>query len=78
MAASSPWHPISKELYENSWVKSASWKNGKSYYGINLPLGNFDKGGPLFFEQYTFMGIDPNGLKDTRGLTMRNKQKITR
>ncbi|MDE3145640.1 MAG: beta-glucosidase, partial [Bacteroidota bacterium] len=68
VAASSPYHPISKELYENSWVKSASWKNGKKYYGIELPLGNFDKGGPLFFEQYTFMGIDPNGLKDDHGI----------
>ena len=68
VAASSPYHSISKELYENSWVKSASWKNGKKYYGIELPLGNFDKGGPLFFEQYTFMGIDPNGLKDDHGI----------
>jgi hypothetical protein len=68
VAAASPVHPISKELYENSWVKSASWKNGKTYYGIELPLGNFDKGGPLFFEQYTFMGIDPNQLKDDKGI----------
>jgi len=67
VAASSQWHPISKQLYENSWVESASWKNGKSYYNYTLPLGNFDKGGPLFFEQYTFMGIDPNGLKDDKG-----------
>ena len=64
MAASSPTHPISKELYENSWVRGQSWKNGKSYFGIRLPLGNFDYGGPLFFEQYTFMVVDPNGLKD--------------
>jgi hypothetical protein len=68
LAASSPMHAISKELYENSWVKSASWKNGKEYYGIKLPLGNFDYGGPLFFEQYTFMGIDPNNLKDDHGI----------
>ncbi|HEX9510661.1 MAG TPA: glucoamylase family protein, partial [Puia sp.] len=68
LAASSPTHPISKELYENSWVKSQSWMNGKSYYGIKLPLGNFDYGGPLFFEQYTFMGIDPNGLKDDNNI----------
>jgi len=68
IAASSPYHSISKELYENSWVKSSSWKNGKNYYGIELPLGNFEKGGPLFFEQYTFMGIDPNGLKDDHGI----------
>jgi hypothetical protein len=68
IAASSPYHSISKELYENSWVKSSSWKNGKKYYGLELPLGNFDKGGPLFFEQYTFLGIDPNGLKDDHGI----------
>ncbi len=68
VAASSPYHSISKELYENCWVKSASWKNGKKYYGFELPLGNFDKGGPLFFEQYTYMGIDPNGLKDDNGI----------
>ena len=68
MAASSPTHPISKELYESCWVNSASWRNGKEYYGIRLPLGNFDYGGPLFFEQYTFMGIDPNHLKDDKGV----------
>jgi hypothetical protein len=68
MSASSPTHPISKDLYENCWVKSQSWRNGKQYYGITLPLGNFDGGGPLFFEQYTFMGIDPNGLKDDHGI----------
>ena len=48
VSASSPFHPISKELYENSWVKSGGWKNGKSYYSIKLPLGNFEYGGPLF------------------------------
>jgi hypothetical protein len=68
VSASSPRHPISKELYENSWVKSDSWKNGKTYYGHELPLGNFDRGGPLFFEQYTYMGIDPNGLTDDHGI----------
>ncbi|MDE3213059.1 MAG: hypothetical protein KGM98_07475, partial [Bacteroidota bacterium] len=68
MAAASPTHPISREVYENCWVKSTSWKNGKSYYGYKLPLGNYDKGGPLFFEQYTFMGIDPFGLTDDHGI----------
>ena len=32
VAASSPNHPISKALYENSWVKSASWRNRKTYF----------------------------------------------
>jgi len=28
-----------------------------------LPLG-FDFGGPLFFSHYSFLGLDPRGLKD--------------
>ncbi len=63
MAASSPTHPISADVYFNGWVNSASYLNGKTYYGIKLPLG-FEYGGPLFFEHYTFLGIDPRGLKD--------------
>ena len=68
MAASSPNHSISKDVYNGSWVGSNGFKNGKTYYGYELPLGNYDKGGPLFFEQYTFQGIDPNGLKDSLGI----------
>jgi len=70
MAASSP-HPakaISREVYNGSWVGSSGFRNGKEYYGIKLPLGNYDKGGPLFFVQYTFQGIDPRGLKDSLGI----------
>ncbi|MEW6194849.1 MAG: glucoamylase family protein [Bacteroidota bacterium] len=63
VASSSPYHSISNEVYENNWVKSDSYFNGKTYYGYKLPLG-FEYGGPLFFAHYTFMGIDPRGLKD--------------
>ena len=38
-------------------------RNGKEYYGIKLPLGS-DKGGPLFFTHYSFLGLDPRGLSD--------------
>jgi hypothetical protein len=68
IAASSPTHPISKETYMNTWVASGGWKNGKTYYSFMLPLGNYDKGGPLFFEQYTYMGIDPHALTDSMGI----------
>lgn len=62
MSASSPNKGISFDVYNNGWVNSATHFNGKSYYGIELPLG-FDYGGPLFFAHYSFMGIDPRGLK---------------
>jgi len=68
MAASSPRHPIPRKVYETSWTKPKTWKNGKSYYGHKLPLGNYDGGGPLFFSHYTFMGVDPSGLKDDHGI----------
>jgi hypothetical protein len=38
-------------------------KNGMKYYDITLPLGPA-YGGPLFFSHYSFLGIDPHGLKD--------------
>lgn len=38
-------------------------RNGNTYYGYTLPLGPAN-GGPLFWAHYSFLGIDPNGLKD--------------
>ena len=32
-------------------------------YNTTLPLG-FDYGGPLFFAHYSFLGLNPKGLKD--------------
>lgn len=63
LAASSPTHPITKEVYDNGWARNGGMRNGKEYYGIKLPLGS-DKGGPLFFTHYSFLGLDPRGLSD--------------
>ncbi len=63
LAASSPNYAIKPEVYHRGWANSSNFKNQREYYGIKLPLG-FDYGGPLFFAHYSFMGIDPRGLKD--------------
>ena len=63
LAASSPTHSISKEVYENCYKNSDYYYNGKSYYGIDLPLG-MEYGGPLFFTHYSWLGLDPRGLSD--------------
>lgn len=63
LAASAEKHRVSADVYHKGWVQSLNFKNGKSYYGIELPLG-FDYGGPLFFSHYSFLGIDPRGLQD--------------
>jgi hypothetical protein len=82
MAAASPYHAIARSVYDSTWSGSGGWRNGKTYYGITLPLGNYEKGGPLFFEQYTFQGIDPRGLQDSLGVNymdqVRNHTLINR
>jgi hypothetical protein len=63
LAASGERYPISSDVYHRGWAQSNFFKNGKKFYGIELPLG-FDYGGPLFFSHYSFLGLDPRGLKD--------------
>ncbi|MDJ1469472.1 glucoamylase family protein [Cytophagaceae bacterium DM2B3-1] len=64
LAASSPTYSIPKEAYTNGWARNGSMVNNKTFYSIKLPLGP-DRGGPLFFAHYSFLGIDPRGLSDT-------------
>jgi hypothetical protein len=63
LAASGEHYPVSSAVYHRGWAQSNFFKNGKTFYNIQLPLG-FDYGGPLFFSQYSFLGLDPRGLKD--------------
>jgi hypothetical protein len=63
LAASGQKYPVTAAVYHRGWVQSDFFKNGKTFYGYKLPLG-FDYGGPLFFSQYSFLGLDPRGLKD--------------
>ena len=63
LAASSPTHPIAATTYHQGWAKGPNFRNGKDYYGIRLPLGP-ELGGPLFFAHFSFLGLDPRGLKD--------------
>jgi hypothetical protein len=63
LAAASPTHPIPKAVYDAGWARGGAMKNGSVFYGNVLPLGE-NGGGPLFFEHYTFMGVNPVGLND--------------
>ncbi|MFA6581806.1 MAG: glucoamylase family protein [Paludibacter sp.] len=63
LAASSPTHPITKSVYDEGWARNGAMKNGKTFYGITLPLGE-DKGGPMFFAHYSFLGLNPTHLSD--------------
>jgi hypothetical protein len=61
--AASASNPIPNAAYTQGWAQNGDMKNGNSYYGVQLPLGP-PQGGPLFFEHYSFLGINPNGLSD--------------
>lgn len=63
LAASSPRYAIEPEVYHKGWTESEHFTNSQEYFGIKLPLG-FEYGGPLFFSHYSFLGLDPRGLKD--------------
>lgn len=63
LAASSPTHSISAEVYHQGWARNGGIVNGNEFYGINLPVG-YDYGGPLFFSHYSFLGLDPRNLED--------------
>ena len=64
-----PWprRPIRSKpsVYHNGWARKSFvvFDNRRRYYDIELPIGP-DFGGPLFFSQYSFCGLDPRGLKD--------------
>jgi hypothetical protein len=87
LAASCPneRYSVRPAVYHSGWAQSNFFKNGKEYYGIKLPLG-FDYGGPLFFSHYSFLGLNPMGLKDryadyweqNRNHTLINRQHCVR
>ncbi len=63
LAASAPRYAIDPVVYHRGFASGRGFLNGKSYYGIELPLG-MPYGGPLFFTHYSFCGLDPRGLVD--------------
>jgi hypothetical protein len=63
LAAASPTYPVKESVYHRGWANANTFSNGQEYYGIKLPLGTAF-GGPLFFTHYSYMGLDPRGLKD--------------
>lgn len=64
LGSSSRTDSIPPVVYHNGWANNGGMRNNNSYYGYQLPLGP-SNGGPLFFEHYSLMAIDPNGLNDT-------------
>ncbi|MDP4255827.1 MAG: glucoamylase family protein [Bacteroidota bacterium] len=67
LAASSPTHPIPAAVYHEGWAEHGAI-NKITFYGsdtLHLHMqGDPPHGGPLFWSQYSYLGLDPHGLKD--------------
>ncbi|MDZ4809003.1 MAG: glucoamylase family protein [Bacteroidota bacterium] len=62
-ASANPDKSIPKTVYTSGWAGGGNMINGNNFEGITLPLG-YGYGGPLFFSQYSFLGLDPRALTD--------------
>ena len=70
LAASSPAHAVNKQVYISGWCGDGAIAHPSSYQNIPLQFlqqGNEPYGGPLFWAQYSFLGLNPNGLHDNYG-----------
>ncbi len=63
LAAGAPTHSIPASVYDQGWARNGGIRNGSEFYNIELPLGP-GLGGPLFFEHYSFLGVNPRNLED--------------
>jgi hypothetical protein len=67
LAAASPTHTIPAEVYHEGWARSGAIKANAEQYGHLIELdhnGNKGSVGPLFWAHYSYLGLDPRGLKD--------------
>jgi len=67
LAASSPTHPIPASAYHNGWARGGAIRSDNKAYGYPLILkhnGAEEYGGPLFWAHYSYIGLNPRGLKD--------------
>ena len=73
LAASSPTHGVPVEVYNEGWAENGKINDVNKPDGIaaNYPYklqmkhqGDAWNGGPLFWAHYSYLGLDPHGLKD--------------
>ncbi|MDF1546820.1 MAG: glucoamylase family protein [Bacteroidales bacterium] len=68
LAASSPTHPIKPSVYHKGWALNGAIANDTVFYGLKTVLNFYeadnDPTGPLFWAHYSYLGLNPKGLKD--------------
>lgn len=67
LAASSPTFSIDADTFYKGWTRNGNYTTTATKYGLPLIVkhnGAQEYGGPMFWEHYSYLGLDPNGLSD--------------
>lgn len=65
LAAASPTHGVPAAVYHEGWAQNGAIVDPHEVENIELHLRyQGTEAGPLFWAQYSFLGLDPIGLKD--------------
>lgn len=67
LAAASPTHSVPAQVYHEGWARNGNMVRKADGRDLSLSLkhnGADERGGPLFWAHYSFLGLDPRGLKD--------------
>ena len=77
LAMVSPTHPVSSSLYSRGWLRQGEMVKpsnpgpnqglSRTYHFQFDHQGEVDLGGPLFWAHYSYLGLDPRGLRDAAG-----------
>ncbi len=68
LAASSPTHSIEPEVYHEGWARGGAITEDTTVHGLPTILDHYETNdspvGPLFWAHYSYVGLNPKGLKD--------------
>lgn len=68
MAAASPTHSIDPAVYHEGWTNHGEITKDTVFYGLETELNHYETNdspvGPLFWAHYSYLGLNPKGLKD--------------
>ena len=57
---------IDPQVYSEGWWNTKKgWNPGRTYYGYDFPLGG-PYGGPMFLSHYSFLGMNPKDMQDSK------------
>ncbi|WP_205942430.1 glucoamylase family protein [Pedobacter sp. SYP-B3415] len=81
LAASSPTHTVPAAVYHEGWARSGAIHAPHKVEGHEVPFdfqGAKNSVGPLFWAHYSYLGLNPKGLRDQYGDYWQNNVNHTR